>query len=112
MPEGFLIGWSTDDPDAAREAAGLGVDYIGCGAVFGTTSKPEAADERLGLEGLAEVARASSVPVVAIGGVTPANAADALAAGAAGVAAVAAIMGAADPSAVVRAFLAVRRARR
>lgn len=111
-PEGFLIGWSTDDPAAAAAATSHGVDYIGCGAVFGTSTKPEVAGERVGVEGLASVVRASPVPVIAIGGVTPENAPEALRAGAAGVAAVSAIMRASDPGAVVRAFLAAGRAGR
>ncbi len=104
-PDGFLIGWSTDDPRAAADAASLGVDYIGCGSVFGTSTKREAAGERIGVEGLARVVEASPVPVVAVGGVTPDNAPEALRAGAAGVATVSAVMRAADPGAAVRAFL-------
>ncbi|MEN8374551.1 MAG: thiamine phosphate synthase [Gemmatimonadota bacterium] len=105
VPDGFLIGWSTDSARAAAGAARLGVDYIGCGAVFGTSSKVEAAGERIGPDGLARVVAASTVPVVAIGGITPANAGLALAAGVVGVAAVSALMSAPDPGAVVRALL-------
>src|SRR5690606_29512569 len=66
-PPHFLIGASTDDPAAAIRAADNGADYIGCGSVFGTTTKAEAAGERIGPEGVAAVARASPVPVIAIG---------------------------------------------
>ncbi|HEY2939479.1 MAG TPA: thiamine phosphate synthase, partial [Gaiellaceae bacterium] len=48
-------------------------------------SKPDA-DPPIGLEGLAEICSAVSVPVVAIGGIDAANAADCIRAGAAGVA--------------------------
>src|SRR5690606_14209855 len=50
VPAGFLIGYSTDSPDVAARAQRDGADYIGCGAVFGTGSKPEAAGERIGLD--------------------------------------------------------------
>jgi thiamine-phosphate pyrophosphorylase len=38
-PPGFLIGYSTDDPDLALRAQADGASYIGCGAVFGTKTK-------------------------------------------------------------------------
>jgi len=106
VPPGFLIGWSTDDPDDARTAERAGADYIGCGAVFGTTTKAEAADERIGVDRLDEVARAVSIPVVGIGGITPDNIAAVAATHAAGAAVVSAVMAATDPSAVVRRLLA------
>ena len=108
VPPGFLLGYSTDDPGDAAAAARGGADYIGCGAVFGTTTKAEAAGERIGLERLAEVARAVSIPVVGIGGITAENAGAVRAAGAAGVAVVGAVMAAADPAEAVRALLAAR----
>lgn len=102
----FLIGVSTDDPEAAARAAAAGADYIGCGAVFGTTSKPEVAGERIGVARLGEVARAVTVPVIGIGGVTPGNVAEVAAAGAAGAAVIGAVMAAEDVAAAVRALLA------
>jgi thiamine-phosphate diphosphorylase len=106
VPAGFLIGFSTDDPDTARLAEAEGADYIGCGAVFGTATKAEAGGERIGTQRLGEVARAVNIPVVAIGGITPANVARVAATGAAGAAVVSAVMTAADPAAVVRALMA------
>jgi len=104
-PRPFLIGFSTDDPAIAARAEAEGADYIGCGAVFGTTTKPEIAGERIGVERLAEVVRAVRIPVVGIGGVRPANVAEIVRAGAAGAAAVGAVMAAPDPAAAVRALL-------
>ncbi|MEQ1855969.1 MAG: thiamine phosphate synthase, partial [Longimicrobiales bacterium] len=69
MGEGFLIGASTDDPEVARSLVAEGADYIGCGAVYATSTKPDAG-EVIGLEGLNRVARAVGVPVVGIGGIT------------------------------------------
>lgn len=101
----FLIGFSTDDPAVARSAEAEGADYIGCGAVFGTSSKPGLGSERLGTDHLAEVVRAVRIPVVAIGGITPANASAVAAAGAAGAAVIGAVMSAADITAAVRSLL-------
>jgi thiamine-phosphate pyrophosphorylase len=110
-PPGFLLGYSTDDPLAARRAARDGADYLGCGAVFGTTSKAEAAGERIGIERLAAVAGAVAIPVVGIGGVSTANVTEVAAAGAAGAAVIGAVMQARDPAAAVRALLAPWEAR-
>jgi thiamine-phosphate pyrophosphorylase len=105
VPRGFLIGHSTDVPDVARKAEEDGADYIGCGAVFPTSTKKDAG-EVIGVEGLARVAEAVSIPVVGIGGVTPQGArAIAAESRAAGVAVVGAVMGAPDVGRAVRALL-------
>lgn len=104
VPPGFLIGCSTDDPDAARRAEADGADYVGCGAVFGTTSK-RVDGERIGTDRLDHVARAVDIPVVGIGGITPDNAAEVAATAAAGVAVIGAVMAAADPATAVRRLL-------
>jgi thiamine-phosphate diphosphorylase len=104
-PPDFLIGFSTDDADAARAAERAGASYIGCGAVFGTTTKPEAAGERIGAARLDEVARAVRIPVVGIGGINEGNIAAVGATAAAGAAVIAAVMQADDPGAATRALL-------
>lgn len=103
VPPGFVIGYSTDRPDEARRAAGAGADYLGVGAVFGTDSKPEAADERIGPGRVGRVLRAAGVPGVGIGGITPDNAGRVAAQGA-GVAVLGAVMDAPDPGAAARAI--------
>jgi len=103
-PPGFLIGRSADDPGVARQAVLDGADYIGCGAVYPTGTKPDAGDV-IGLEGLRRVVRAVDVPVVGIGGMTAERAVDAAATGAAGVAVVGAVMAAEDPAAVCTTML-------
>lgn len=105
VPTGFLIGHSTDIPMEAGKAAADGADYIGCGAVFPTSTKADAGAE-IGVEGLARVVDAVSIPVVGIGGITPEGAAR-IASGsrAAGVAVIGAVMGAEDPGEAVRALL-------
>jgi thiamine-phosphate pyrophosphorylase len=103
-PPAFLVGFSTDDPEAARRAAAAGAAYIGCGAVFGTTTK-DVGDERIGPEGLRRVVEAVAVPVIGIGGVNPANVHQVAAAGAAGAAVIGAVMAAPDPATAVARLL-------
>jgi thiamine-phosphate pyrophosphorylase len=102
---GFLIGFSTDDPATALAAERAGADYIGCGAVFGTTSKTEVGDERIGTERLDEVARAVSIPVIGIGGINASNIASVGATHAAGAAVIGAVMAAEDPAHAVGELL-------
>jgi thiamine-phosphate pyrophosphorylase len=104
-PARFMIGYSTDDPALARLAERNGASYIGCGAVFGTTTKADVGDERIGLERLADVVRSVSIPVIAIGGITPANIRDVRRTGAAGAAVVSTVMSAPDPGDEVRRLL-------
>ena len=103
-PRGFLIGRSADDPQVARDSVADGADYIGCGTVFATSTKPDAGHV-IGVEGLRRVVGAVPAPVVAIGGVTVERVRDVAATGAAGVAVVNAVMGASDPASVVRRML-------
>ena len=100
----FRIGYSTDDPAAGRTAAAAGADYLGVGAVFGTISKAGLEDEAIGPERVGEVVRASGLPCVGIGGITPENAAAVASAGA-GVAVLGAVMQARQPGDVVRSLL-------
>jgi thiamine-phosphate pyrophosphorylase len=97
-PPDFIIGCSADDPDVALQAERDGASYIGCGAVFGSPTKPEVASERIGTARLDQVARALSIPVVGIGGITTANIAQVAATCAAGAAVVSAVMSAPDPA--------------
>ncbi len=105
-PAGFIIGYSTDDAAVARRAEADGASYLGCGAVFGTTSKREAAGERIGCTRLDAVARAVRVPVVGIGGITPENVSLVADTAAAGAAVIGAVMQADDVGTTVRSLLA------
>ncbi len=96
-----MIGRSTHGVREARAALRDGADYVFLGPVWPTPSHPER--EPLGVGPLREVA---DLPVIAIGGITPARAAECREAGAYGVAAVSAIWHAADPGVAARALLA------
>lgn len=86
-PPGFLIGRSIHSVDEARAAyRGGGLDYLLFGHVFATASKPGLAPA--GLDRLAEVAAATPLPVLAVGGITPDRAALVAGAGASGFAAI------------------------
>jgi thiamine-phosphate pyrophosphorylase len=105
VPDDFLIGVSVDLPDAARAAQRDGANYIGCGAVFGTQSKAEAANEAIGVEQLRSVVKAVTIPVVGIGGITPENVAAVAETGAAGTAAISAVMRSNNVARTVRSLL-------
>ena len=87
LAAGLLLGLSARTPGEAADAERRGAAYVGAGPVWATPSKPDAEDP-IGLEGLAEICAAASIPVIAIGGVDASNAGDCIAAGASGVAAI------------------------
>ena len=104
-PPGFLIGASTDQPEVAKQLQAEGADYIGCGAVFPTSTKKDAG-EVVGIGRLAQVAAAVDIPVVGIGGVDPAGARRiAQGSTAAGIAVIGAVMAARDPGSTARKLL-------
>jgi thiamine-phosphate pyrophosphorylase len=84
---GLLLGASCHSLDGVLRAQSDGADYVFFGPVFETPSKAAWGPPQ-GLRKLAEAARAVSIPVLAIGGVTSANAAMCIEAGGAGIAAI------------------------
>ncbi|MCR6571282.1 thiamine phosphate synthase [Campylobacter insulaenigrae] len=72
-----------------------GADYLGVGAVFNTPSKENCVV--LGIEGLKEITRLSSLPVIAIGGINENNISMLKDSGVTGVAVIRAIMDAKNP---------------
>lgn len=89
------IGRSVQSLKEAVEAEEQGADYVIFGHVHETASKPGVPAR--GLEQLRLLASRVRIPVIAIGGVKPANVAETLEAGAAGIAVMSGILGAADP---------------
>ena len=68
-----VIGYSTHSIAQALEASNLPIDYLAIGPIFGTSTK-ENPDPVVGLEGLRAVRAATGdLPLVAIGGIAPAN---------------------------------------
>lgn len=105
-PAPALVGRSCHTPAEVRAAAAEGAAYVTYSPVFATSSKP-GYGPAVGLDGLAAARDAArGMPVVALGGIGPAQVAPCLAAGASGVAVMGEVMRAADPAAVVRALVA------
>ncbi len=95
-----IIGVSASTVTEARAAETAGANYLGVGAVFGTTSKDVPDDEdRIGTGRIEAVADAVNIPVIGIGGIDASNAASVVDAGATGVAVISAITAADDPRA-------------
>jgi thiamine-phosphate pyrophosphorylase len=100
---GSIIGASCyDDPAKAEAAARAGADYVAIGSVFGSTTKPGA--RRAPLQRISQAARASGLPVAAIGGIDLSNAAEVRDAGADMLAVISALFDAPDIEAAARAF--------
>ena len=95
---GIGLGVSTHDAAQVDAAQAFAPDYIGYGPVYSTRSKV-GADPVVGLAGLAEAARRSRVPVVAIGGIDRDRAVACAATGVAGVACISALL-AEDPAGI------------
>jgi thiamine-phosphate pyrophosphorylase len=103
LGHGAIIGASCyDSLDSATAAVGAGADYVAFGSFFASPIKPAAARAKPPL--LTAAKARLSVPVVAIGGITPANAAPLVAAGADALAVISAVFRAADVTAAARAF--------
>jgi thiamine-phosphate pyrophosphorylase len=96
-----VIGVSAGTVEEAKRAEKEGANYLGVGPVYATVTKPDAG-EPIGVEGLAEILRAVSIPVVAIGGINEGNVEEVVATGADGVAVVSAVVGAQDIEAAAR----------
>jgi thiamine-phosphate pyrophosphorylase len=96
-----ILGVSAETVAQAQAAEDSGADYLGVGTVFATPSKADAGAP-IGLDGLRAIAQISSVPILAIGGITADNAASIREAGAHGVAVISAIVSAHDPQAAAR----------
>ena len=96
MGDDAIIGASVQTVGQAVAAVEAGADYLGVGAVFRTSTKPDAV-QGIGLGAVWEISRAVDVPVVAIGGINRGNVQDVIRAGADGVAVVSAVVAQEDP---------------
>ena len=91
----LLVGRTTRTLEEARAALREGADHVGFGPIFPPGSTALAAPAR-GVGMLQEVAAALAAPVVAIGGIGPANAGEVARAGAACAAVIGALFAAGD----------------
>ena len=97
---GMIIGVTAALPELAVKAEKEGADYIGSGAVFGSTTKTDA--KPLSHDVLREITASVKIPVVAIGGITRDNMIKLAGTGIAGAALVSAIFSADDIEAECR----------
>ena len=102
-----ILGISAGSVEEAIAAENAGADYIGVGAVFGTSTKKNA--RNLTVEKLREISSAVSIPVVAIGGIHAKNLMELCGSGVDGVAVVSAIFAAEDPGKAAAELLALAR---
>ena len=93
------------DWSRATEGAAVGADYIAFGAMFPSTTKPNAPPAPFAM--IARARRELDLPVAAIGGITLANAGEVLAAGADLLAVVSDVFAADDPAARAAAYRAL-----
>lgn len=97
-----LIGVSCHSAEEAAEAERLGAGYITAGHIFATDCKKGL--EPRGLRFLRSVCDSVSLPVYAIGGITPENIADVRDCGALGACVMSGFMKCGDPKAFIRKF--------
>jgi thiamine-phosphate pyrophosphorylase len=107
----LIVGATANTLEAARRASDAGADYLGVGAVFPSSTKP---DRRpISLDILRAIAVEINLPIVAIGGIDEANTAVPIAHGADGVAVISALRQCLDPKeAAIRLREAVRKAKK
>ncbi|HKN87631.1 MAG TPA: thiamine phosphate synthase [Nitrospiraceae bacterium] len=104
MSPGALIGISTHTSEQVREATVGGAHYVGFGPIFPTTSKADH-EPVVGMEGLRQARKLTSLPMLAIGGITVASVEGLILAGADGIAVMSAIWAAPDVATAVHGFI-------
>lgn len=98
-----ILGISANTVETAVQAEKSGADYIGVGAIFGTSTKKDAGS--LSMETLRQICDAVAIPVVAIGGINEKNILSLKGSGVDGAAVISAIFAKPDPAAAVRELL-------
>ncbi|MEG2378194.1 MAG: thiamine phosphate synthase [Clostridia bacterium] len=100
-----ILGVSAHSVSDAIAAEAAGADYLGVGAVFGTSTKLDAGN--VALDTLRDICSAISIPVVAIGGISASNTLKLQDSGVVGVAVISAILAQPDVSLATRQMLAL-----
>lgn len=104
LGQGKIVGYSAHCIDEALRAQDDGADFVTFGPLYPTPSKAEYG-EPCGVEKLAEASSVLDIPVIALGGISPANITEALSANVQGVAVISAILTAIDPRATTSSLL-------
>lgn len=102
-----ILGVTAKTVEQARRAQDAGADYLGSGAVFGTSTKADAIP--MSMERLREICASVQIPVVAIGGICLENIGRLAGSGVAGAAIVSGIFGAEDIEGTTRRLAEVMR---
>lgn len=103
MPIDKLIGCSVTSVEEARKAKEDGADYLACGAIYATPTKPDC--PVAGLKALREIKKTVDLPLVAIGGIKIDNLPEVFAAGADAAAVISAVVLARSPERAAREML-------
>ena len=98
-----ILGISAGTVEEAIAAEQAGADYIGVGAVFGTSTKKNA--RKMSIDRLKEIVEAVNIPVVAIGGINASNISELAGSKVDGVAVVSAIFAAENPGEATKDLL-------
>lgn len=99
------IGVTAKTVEQALKARAMGADYIGSGAVFGSTTKTDT--KKMTLAQLTAICSAAGLPVVAIGGIQENNILQLKGCGMAGVAVVSALFSGGDAEAAAKRLLSL-----
>jgi len=104
MGTSAVIGATCRNAEDARRAEAAGASYVGAGPVHRSSTK-SGLPPPMGARGIAAIASAVSIPVIAISGITVESVPELVDAGAHGVAVIAAVFGASDPGGATSGFL-------
>lgn len=105
LGNGYLIGQSVHSAEEALQGEQGGADFVVLGPVYETSSKQQYGPP-LGIDVIREAVRHCTIPVYAIGGLTPVRVEHVMAAGAVGVAAISSIFQAASSREAVTKYAA------
>lgn len=96
------VGYSVHSLEEAIEAFKNGADSLVYGHVFPTECKKRCASERV--RGNFDIARSLSIPIIAIGGITPENTKDILASEVSGIAVMSGIVSSSNPYSKAKSY--------
>lgn len=100
-----IVGVTAKTVQQAKAAEAAGADYLGSGAVFGTTTKKDA--KPMDMQLLKEIVDSVNIPVVAIGGIDSSNAKKLAGTGIAGMAVVSGIFAKDDITKAAKELLTI-----